>query len=258
MSNLEEMQAMASLFRKKAAVMQALEGGMAKRGENTHFNYKFTTASDIKHTVGQLFAAHGLSLQMSGVATENAVSVIEKTDFKTKEVSTKQVPILRIQFAISLCDIDTGAVEQSFWFGEAGATDDKAASKCATSALKYYLISNLMIADKDEDRRDTDRSKRPVQRQNNAPAPIPSQPAQTPVNGVPDSNTGTILATVLPEYQAYMTPDHFDAMTKSLRNAYKRGDLILGTEMTARGHIEKTYGTTINLKALNAAARKEA
>ncbi len=178
---LSEMQAMASLFKKKAAVVQALEGGIVKSGENTHFNYKFMTASAIKAIVGQLFAVNGIVLQMSGIATENAVSIIE-----IKGGGTKQVPILRIQFQITLCDIETGAVEQSFWFGEAGATDDKAASKCATSALKYYLISNLMIADKEEDKRDTDRSKRPAQRQTEAPAPIPPKPAQTPNSDVPE------------------------------------------------------------------------
>jgi hypothetical protein len=140
---LELMKANASLFRKKAAVMKALEGGLAKTGENTHFKYKYVTASRIKHEVSRLLAENGLSLQMSGLNTEESSSG----------------KILRIQFQITLCDLDTGATESSFWFGEASAGDDKAASKCATSALKYYLISNLLIADKEEDKRDTDNQK---------------------------------------------------------------------------------------------------
>jgi hypothetical protein len=170
---LEMMKAMASLFRKKAAVMQALEGGIAKSGKNTHFDYKFMTASEIKHTVGRLFAQHGLSLSMSGIATETSVTKI------TLKSGDKDVPILRIQFQISLCDMDTGAVESSFWFGEAGAGDDKAASKAATSALKYFLISNLLIADKEEDKRDTDNQqrRRPVENER-APAPT-STPTST-------------------------------------------------------------------------------
>jgi hypothetical protein len=171
---LEAMKAMASLFRKKAAVMKALEGGMAKTGTNDHFNYKFITASAIKQTVSQLLADNGISLQMSGMATENAVTIVEKKNFKTGEVERKETPILRIQFKISLCDVDTGAVEESFWFGEAGATDDKAASKAATSALKYYLISNFMIADKDEDKRDTDNG--PRKRPQQSPTPQAAQP----------------------------------------------------------------------------------
>jgi hypothetical protein len=163
-NELEMMKAMASLFKKKAAVMNALEGGMSKKGTNTHFNYKFVTASDIKQTVGRLFAEHGLSLQMSGVGTQDAISRVEK-----KDGSYKEVPILRVQFSISVCDVDTGAVEQSFWFGEAGATDDKAASKAATSALKYFLISNLLIADKDEDKHDTDRDRRKTRPEQAAP-----------------------------------------------------------------------------------------
>lgn len=180
-TQMTDMQAMASLFRKKASVMAALEGGMVKTGENTHFKYKYVTASRIKHAVSRLLFDNGLSLQMSGLNTDMSVSVVEK-----KDGGTKEVPILRIQFQITLCDLDTGATESSFWFGEAQATDDKAASKCATSALKYYLISNLMIADKDEDKRDTDNQKRrPVETQ---AAPVqhrptdskPSSPAQPP------------------------------------------------------------------------------
>jgi hypothetical protein len=173
---LQLMQARASLFKKKLAVMAALEGGMAKRGKNDHFDYKFVTASDIKRTVSALFAAHGLSLQMSGVATDNVTTMIEVKDYQTKSTRMKEVPILRVQFSICLCDIDTGAIEQSYWFGEAGASDDKAASKAATSALKYFLISNLLIADADEDKRDTDRDegkKKPAPRDaQQSPAPV--------------------------------------------------------------------------------------
>ena len=136
MNDMSDRQALASLFKQKAAVMQALEGGMAKTGTNEHFNYKFVTASDIKRVVSHLFAQHGLSLQMSGIGTENVVVMVESKDYQTKAVRMKEVPILRVQFSIRLCDVDTGAVEESFWFGEAGATDDKAASKAATSALK--------------------------------------------------------------------------------------------------------------------------
>jgi hypothetical protein len=171
MSNLEEMQAFASLFKKKAAVMAALEGGMAKDGTNEHFKYKFMSASSIKHAVGHLFAIHGIALKMGGIATENAVSSVTNS-----KGETKNVPILRIQFSISLCDVDTGAVDESFWFGEAGATDDKAASKAATSALKYFLISNLMIGDKEEDARDTDNQKRPVKKSESAPSQSPISP----------------------------------------------------------------------------------
>jgi hypothetical protein len=232
---IEVMRAMASLYKKKAAVMKALEGGMAKTGENTHFNYKFVTASSIKHTVGQLFADHGISLQMSGVATENTVSIVE-----LKGGATKQVPILRIQFAISLCDVDTGAVEQSFWFGEAGATDDKAASKAATSALKYYLISNLMIADKGEDKHDTDRD---------GGRRRPTSPDATPAPGV-----GALVAAVLPDYAPFMTSPAFEAMKAGLRANLK--SLMFASEAGARAHIEQTYHKDINLPALYA-ARKE-
>lgn len=234
--NIEIMRALASLYRKKAQVMKALEGGMAKTGSNDHFNYKFVTASNIKQTVGALFSEHGISLQMSGVGTENSVSEIE-----LKNGNIKRVPILRIQFAIALCDVDTGAREESFWFGEAEARDDKAASKAATSALKYFLISNLMIADKEEDKRDTDRgpSKRQSESQETNPSP----------------NVGKIIASVLPEYQAFMTAEKFEAMKADLRATL--GNLMFVSDAGARAHIEKIYRNSINLDALRA-ARKDA
>jgi hypothetical protein len=243
---IEVMRAMASLYKKKAAVMKALEGGMAKTGENTHFNYKFVTASSIKHTVGQLFADHGISLQMSGVATENTVSIVE-----LKGGATKQVPILRIQFAISLCDVDTGAVEQSFWFGEAGATDDKAASKAATSALKYYLISNLMIADKSEDARDTDRD---GGRRRQAPQ---DAPPKSEVSTVPQSKPGgASIKAVLDEYAPFMDAKDFEAMRNQLRQDLKIGVVNPETPAVARKMIENDYAKKIDLDALRA-ARKE-
>ncbi len=222
MSNeLEMMKAMASLFRKKAAVMEALEGGMEKKGKNDHFDYKFMTASDIKRTVGRLFAKHGISLKMSGVGTENAISLVETKDFKTKEIRIKEVPILRVQFSICLCDIDTGAVEESFWFGEAGATDDKAASKAATSALKYYLISNLMIADKDEDKRDTDRDagKR---------RPVPTEVPQAPVNAAP-----VWWNPVMKDLKAYfkLEDQQWDLFREAAKNALAEG-VQVQTRMT--------------------------
>lgn len=246
-TDIEVMKAMASLFRKKAAVMKALEGGIAKSGSNTHFNYKFMTASEIKHIVGGLFADNGLSLQMSGVATENAISKVER-----KEGPVKEVPILRIQFAISLCDMDTGAVEQSFWFGEAQATDDKAASKCATSALKYFLISNLMIADKEEDKRDTDRGPRrqqPAQTQQAAPVP-------SPLNAEPAKPAAPKWWGVLGEYKPFMEPDDFARMRDGLSDAAKKGALSINSDDEARDYIERTQGLFIDMDAKRAAAKE--
>lgn len=238
-ADLELMKAMSSLYRKKAAVMKALEGGMAKTGSNDHFNYKFVTASNIKQTVGALLADHGLSLQMSGVGTESSTTEIE-----LKNGAIKRVPILRIQFAISLCDVDTGAIEQSFWFGEAEARDDKAASKAATSALKYYLISNLMIADKTEDKRDTDRGPNKRQSQETKQDTPPQKGA-----------TGQVLAKVLPEYKPFMTDENFGKMRTDLRNRYENNALVLAHETVARAHIDKTYGGMIDLDNLRAARK---
>lgn len=249
MTDMTDRQAMASLFRKKSAVMDALGGGMEKKGKNEHFDYKFVTASDIKRTVSALFKTHGLSLQMSGVQTDNVVTMVEVKDYQTKGTRMKEVPILRIQFSICLCDIDTGAVEQSFWFGEAAATDDKAASKAATSALKYYLISNLMIADKDEDERDTGN-----QRQRNPrvaeEAPVPP-PAPTPAKPQPPA-----WWSVLSEYKPFMADQDFADMRNGLSEGVKRGTLNIANDAEARTHIERTHGLFIDMDAKRAAAKE--
>lgn len=248
---LAVMKAMASLYQKKAAVMQALEGGMVKTGENTHFKYKYVTASRIKHAVSRLLVENRLSLQMSGLNTENAVSVVEK-----KEGSTKEVPILRIQFQITLCDLDTGATESSFWFGEAQATDDKAASKCATSALKYYLISNLMIADKDEDRRDTDRGSRAQRPQGDAhisnPVLPPTKEDRAPVASKPQPPAWW---GVLGEYQPFMEKSDFTDMRDAMSAGVKTGSLNITSDTEARAYIERTHGLFIDLDAKRAAAK---
>lgn len=250
--DLDMMKAMASLFRKKAAVMAALAGGMVKKGENKHFDYKFMTASDIKQTVSRLFAEHGLSLQMSGVSTQDVITQVEVKDYQTKSTRVKEVSILRIQFSISLCDVDTGAVQESFWFGEAAGTDDKAASKAATSALKYFLISNLLIADRDEDKRDTDaeqpRKKRP---QEHVPAPI-DLPTAAPTKAAPPTWWG-----VLGEYKPFMPDQDFMDMREAMSSQAKQGLLILSNDNMTRAHIEKVYGLFIDTDALRA-ARKEA
>lgn len=246
---IEIMRALASLYKKKAAVMKALEGGIVKGGTNKHFDYKFMEASTIKHTVSALFAEHGISLQMSGVATENAVSHVEVKDYVTKETRLKEVPILRIQFAISLCDVDTGAVEQSFWFGEAGATDDKAANKCATAALKYYLISNLLIADKSEDARDTDRDGGRKRKES------PPQERKQTAPSLP-MTTGEAIKQVLSGYQPFMDSANFERMKAGLRSDVQAKTFSWTSPQDARVYIERAYGTEIDLDALRM-ARKE-
>lgn len=248
---IDQMQAYASLYRKKAAIILALNGGMDKDGKNMHFNYKFIKADDVKHEVGALFAQYGIALQMS--KHESRILIVS---IATKD-GPKETAFMEVDYLVSLCDCDTGAVETSGAAGLALFTpgDDKVINKCGTAALKYFLMNTFLIAEKDEDDPDADKGKSAQggkrNERTNTPAPPAPKPAQTPV-----SNTGTIIAAVLPEYQPFMKPDHFDAMKSSLRNAYQRGDLIFGNEAIARGHIEQLYSTTIDMKAKRAAAKE--
>lgn len=179
MDEMTGMQAMASLYRKKVAVLKALSGGLEKGGTNTFHKYQYVEASDVKHAVGHALIEAGLSLQMSVVESRH-ITVMGKGG---------ESLILQVQFQISLCDIDTGAVETSLWLGEAGLTgqDDKAANKAATAALKYYFLSNFLIGDKEEDERDSDRGGQ------SKPAPAPkSRPAQSPAPSTPTKTSAAI------------------------------------------------------------------
>jgi hypothetical protein len=170
--NVSDMQAMASLFRKKVKVIKALAGGLEKGGKNDFHKYKYITASDVKHAVGDAIADAGLSMQMSAIESRHI------------NVPTKNgdALILQVQFQITLCDIDTGAIETSLWLGEAGLTgqDDKAANKAATAALKYYFLSNFLIGDKEEDERDADSDRDRNPDSQSRPTPKPAAP--TPAN----------------------------------------------------------------------------
>jgi hypothetical protein len=175
-SEINPMQAMASLYRKKVSVLKALSGGLEKGGTNTFHKYQYVEASDVKHAVGLALIDAGLSLQMSVIESRH-ISVPGKNG---------DALILQVQFQISLCDIDTGAIETSLWLGEAGLTgqDDKAANKAATAALKYYLLSNFLIGDKEEDERDADKDaeKGTDRKASNSNKP---RPAQSPTPSAP-------------------------------------------------------------------------
>lgn len=187
---LTDMQALASLYRKKAAVIAALNGGLSKDGRNDFHKYDYVRASDVKQAVGLALSQHGLALHISAVDSRRD-TVSDKGDFRVE-----------VQYQISLCDTETGAAEMSLWYGESigKGADDKGFNKASTSALKYFLLATFLIGDKDEDEHDADKDghlKAPSsapqkQPQKAAPTssktvtpPAPATPVQAPTQAVP-------------------------------------------------------------------------
>jgi len=136
---------MASLYRKKVEVMQKISA-VSKSGYNEHFKYHYAPAAEIKHVARMAMAEAGLCLSMTLL------------DVEVKDVPTKNGTTQRTfaNFAISLCDADTGMVETAHWQGIADDNNDKGVNKAATAALKYFLLDTFLISVDEED--DTDSS----------------------------------------------------------------------------------------------------
>ena len=96
-----------------------------KRGHNAHFKYDYATAEDVKHAARLALAKHGVSIFPI------------MADVKGANQS------LRIEFDFVVSCVDGYIVIP--WTYDAQGKDDKVISKCATGALKTFLIMLLQI-----------------------------------------------------------------------------------------------------------------
>lgn len=135
---------MAQLYRKKALVMATLER-LPKAGYNEQQHYPYVTASDVKDAVRQAMSEAGLSLHMTTLHVERMA-----TDKGTRTI---------VDYAISICDSETGAMETSHWqgIGTDYGNDDKGFNKASTQAVKYFLLTTFLGSSFEEDRHDSDK-----------------------------------------------------------------------------------------------------
>lgn len=182
-----ELNGLASLARKKAAIMGELKK-FTKDKMNPKQNYGYASAETIFDTIRDLMNKHGLVLFTSAVSGN-------QDRFESKGGT----PGLHttVQYRMLWVDTDTGATVEDYWLSEGDDYQDKGYSKCATLALKYYLLTTFIVSsgDASDDPDSGLRSKgnrqsqqRPLQRP--AAAPTANESAQQrpsiskPQNGV--------------------------------------------------------------------------
>lgn len=107
-----------------------------KNGFNQHFQFKFSTESDIIDVVRPLCAKHGVALVYHGPDLDRMV--IE--DGGTTKSGTKQM-LYRLWVRYEVVNVDDPADRFEVWgYGEGLDTSDKGHSKALTNAHKYVII----------------------------------------------------------------------------------------------------------------------
>ena len=132
----------AKLFSKMSKVMGRLDR-IEKRGHNTFFNYDFVTSDDVLDAVRKAMVAENLAffVNLLQVETLETGGVDKAGKPKVKHVA---------DFEFTIADCETGETLGCVWKGEAMDGEDKAISKCATSAEKYFLLKTFLIGTGDE------------------------------------------------------------------------------------------------------------
>lgn len=185
----------AKLFLKMTRVMGRLDR-IEKRGKNQFFNYEFVTSDDVLDAVRKAMSAEGLALYVSMLGT----SVVE-TGGLDKQGKPKVKHVTDFEFTFA--DSETGETLPCIWRGEALDNEDKALSKCATSAEKYFLLKTFLIGTGDEpdpDEGDENGQRAAVKKPAQKPAP-----AQEPT--LPTMSLESAQAVTTSEGVAYGTMD---------------------------------------------------
>lgn len=130
---------LASLARKKAAIMSDLKK-LPKDKRNTQQNYNYASAEGVFDTIRALMVEHGLVLFTSAVSGHQ--------DAFTSKNGTPGLHTT-VQYRMLWVDTETGATVEDFWLSEGDDYQDKGYSKCATLALKYYLMTTFIVSSGD-------------------------------------------------------------------------------------------------------------
>lgn len=136
----EEMNGLASLARKKAAIMAELKK-FGKDAYNQNQKYKFPSAASIFDTIRGLMAAHGLVLFTSAVDGHQ-----DPMESKSGTAGYHTVVLYRMMWI----DTETGAMFEDMWRSESDDYQDKGHSKAATLALKSYLLTSFIVSSGEE------------------------------------------------------------------------------------------------------------
>lgn len=108
---------------------------LKKTGWNQHHRYHFATDADVSDMVRNLLAAEGIEFN---------AEVMEILS----DVERGKQRIVTCRFLMHFRAGDEH--RQLSWIAEAADTADKALNKCATAAVKYFLLKNFVIATGDD------------------------------------------------------------------------------------------------------------
>lgn len=136
----EEMIGLASLAKKKAAIMAELKK-FGKDSYNQNQKYKFPSAASIFDAIRKLMAEHGLVLFTSAI------------DGHQNEMESKSGNAglhTTVKYRMLWIDTETGAMVEDLWLSESDDWQDKGYSKSATLALKSYLLTSFIVSSGDE------------------------------------------------------------------------------------------------------------
>ena len=120
-----------SVYKKIQMVMHDA-GHIEKTGWNAHHRYNFTRSEDICRRFQRLMSKHGL------VIIPSMVNMMR--DGKS----------VTVHWEMTIVDTDSGSELKSSWYSEAMDAQDKGINKCATAAMKYFLLKTFLVPDSSE------------------------------------------------------------------------------------------------------------
>lgn len=129
-----------SLYLKMARIMGEI-GRISKDATTDAGRYSYKYASDdaVYTAVQKHLSENGIALFAAMVDVQQDLLTIGEGN------NVKQVWHTRAKFEFTLADSETGETFTCPWFAEARGNDDKGVNKCATAALKYWLLKTFII-----------------------------------------------------------------------------------------------------------------
>ncbi len=133
-----------SFYVKMAQIMAEINR-LPKTATNAHFKYKYTPDVAVYDECRRLIAEKGLAFFASMTGVEQTFAM--KTNASGQPVGEWHS---LVHFEFVLVDSESGETKTCAWSAEANDAQDKGISKCATVALKYWLLKTFIISTGDD------------------------------------------------------------------------------------------------------------
>ena len=134
------------LYAKMAAIMGAIDKVDKDKEMQSGPRYKYVTDVQVYHTVRKLLIEHSIALFASMTDVEQT-RIVTSVDDKGNERDKFHT---RARFEFVLVDSESGEQMTCTWYGESQDVGDKGVNKCATAALKYWLLKTFIIPTGDD------------------------------------------------------------------------------------------------------------